>query len=93
MMQLKSYDIICLQETHSTPENIKFWTGNFPLDRCFFSHGEANARGALIVLDERINFKIIEMNGHQTLTDRDGRIVAICYLLFLFVLWHHEPGD
>ena len=77
LAQLEGNDIICLQETHSTAENIKFWTGNFPPDRTFFSHGTSNARGSLILLSSKLAFKNLCISGTEMLSDLQGRIAAI----------------
>ena len=74
LAQLESQDVICLQETHSTVENIKFWSGNFPSERTFFSHGTSNARGSLILLSPNLAFKNLCIAGTNMLSDANDRI-------------------
>ena len=65
-LRQQQYDIICLQETHSTPEQEELWKKqwNGPIH---FSHGTSQARGVCILFSQSIkncNVKFGDADGH-----------------------------
>ena len=67
----KEFDIIFLQETHSTKRNEKFWRSNWG-GRMYFSHGEGNARGVATLIKKKTTIKIL--NSYK---DSQGRCLAL----------------
>ena len=45
----KKPNVIFLQETHSAPENEKFWSTQISGD-CIYSHGQKNSRGVMTIV-------------------------------------------
>lgn len=64
-------DIIMLQETHATQEVQQIWKNEWG-GEMFFSNGDSNARGMLIMLKRNLNFKIVQMG-----VDQIGRILIL----------------
>ena len=64
-------DIICLQETHSNVKSEKIWTSEWG-GKCFFSHGETNARGVMTLLKKDCNVKVVNQKR-----DTDGRLLIL----------------
>jgi len=67
----KNYDIICLQETHSSPEHEMAWKQDWH-GEVFFNHGTTNQRGVLILCKENLKFTI-----NNCSRDDDGRLLII----------------
>ena len=66
------YDIILLQETHSSPEKESFWSNQWG-GTSIFSHREAKAKGVCILFKKRLGVKIqkqtIDTEGHYIIVD------------------------
>ncbi len=71
--QLRQYDILFLQETHSTEADCKNWHKDFQADKGYWDHGEKNARGASIIIRNGLEFD--EVWNHEK--NCNGRIKAI----------------
>ncbi len=71
--QLEKYDIMFLQETHSTEAGSKQWHKDFQASKGFWDHGESNARGAGILINK--NSEIEEIWNDEK--NQEGRIKAI----------------
>jgi len=74
----KSYDIYCLQESHSTPLNEERWKSDWggPI---LFNHGLSNSRGVLILFKKNLIFTV-----HQTQNDNSGRWMLLDLTIDLF---------
>ena len=55
----KKIDILCLQETHSSPETELKW-GKEWVGKSFWNHGSSNSRGVAILLSETFQYDVIE---------------------------------
>ena len=66
-------DILCLQETHSTPDVEKIWNSEFGGDG-YYSHGTASSTGVCILLKKSVPFRVVKNSA-----DLNGRIV-VCEL-------------
>lgn len=64
------YDIILLQETHSTPKNEKFWSAEWG-GKILFSHGDSNSKGVAILIRKNANITVID---HKK--DNEGRVLS-----------------
>ena len=51
------YDVICLQETHSTENDEKLWRSKFG-GKIFYDHGSSNSRGVMIMIRKKAPLKI-----------------------------------
>ena len=71
MYLAKKVDIVFLQETHSKPQNAKFWRNEWN-GEILYSHGEPNARGVAIMFAKNLEQKIL-----KTIKDEKGRYL-IC---------------
>ena len=71
LFRQKKVDIVLLQETHSTPKFKNIWRNDWG-GNIIYSHGEGNARGAAILFDKNLDYKVC-----KTEMDQDGRYV-IC---------------
>ena len=82
MLFKQKADIVCLQETHSTPEDECFWRNEWR-GKVYFSHGCNDARGVLIAIQENADLEVIDSQ-----IDSTGRYVMlqIKHLEELFVL-------
>ncbi len=71
--QLREYDIILLQETHSIEATCKKWHRDFQAKKGYWDHGKKNARGTGILIREGLEVEEIweEEENHN------GRIKAI----------------
>ena len=49
---MKGYDLVCLQETHSTPEHCNRWLKYFGFEHGTFSHGDNRSRGAAVLVKQ-----------------------------------------
>ena len=65
----KEYDIILLQETHSTRNDERFWNSQWG-SKIYYSHGEQNARGVAILFDRKLDYHV-----HSCETDTSGRSI------------------
>ena len=69
-----------LQETHSAGDTENWWSRQWQhRDLVFFSHGEHNARGALIAFRKNISFEI-----EDKAIDKQGRYVILKCLIQRF---------
>ncbi len=71
--QLQQYDIIFLQETHSTGTTSRSWHIDFKAQKAYWDHFKKNARGAAIIIRKDLEFQEVwaqEENKH-------GRLKAI----------------
>lgn len=50
--KMRQFDVVCLQETHSTENSAKFWTHEWGGGQCFFAHGTSNSRGVAIFVSK-----------------------------------------
>ena len=48
----QSYDIVCLQETHSTPNIEKYWMSE-SRNKIYYNHGTSESRGCAIIFRTR----------------------------------------
>ena len=67
----KNYDIVLLQETHSTKSSQKRWKTEYG-GNIIFNHGESNARGVAILFAKSLQYKIIDVNR-----DIDRRVLVV----------------
>lgn len=65
------YDVIFLQETHSTPEDQKVWLTEWG-GKGFFSHGRSNARGVATLFKKGFSPDVL-----TRVTDKEGRSIII----------------
>ena len=63
---MKGYDLVCLQETHSTPEVSDRWLRYFGFKNGIFSHGDSRSRGSAVLVKEGV--------VSHCETDQNGRI-------------------
>lgn len=68
---IKAYDVICLQETHSTVNVAKIWKTQWG-GQIFYSHGINNARGVAILFKKHFNVDFITSEH-----DLEGRRVLV----------------
>ena len=64
----KSFDVIFLQETHSSRKDQNFWTSQWG-GKVVCSHGSSNSRGTAIYFRKNLQFRL-----KSTYTDDNGRI-------------------
>lgn len=69
----KSVDILCLQETHSSPQDEKFWKNEWK-GHALFSHGKSNSKGVAIFFRDNLDYQILNV-----CKDIDGRYI-VCHL-------------
>ena len=69
------FDIACIQETHSSFSDEKYWENEWG-GKIFFSHGDTNSRGVCILLKPNLNYKIIKLDTHPS-----GRYIFIDVLI------------
>ena len=65
------YDVIMLQETHSTPNDVELWEKQWG-GPCFFSHGDNLSRGVAILFSNK-NVVV----SQSIYSDPNGRIIII----------------
>ena len=71
ILRKHKYDVICLQEVHSSAAEEELWHGPQWHGPVLFSHGETNARGVCVLLGEGVdNYEI----KHR---DIDGRMLIL----------------
>jgi len=63
------YDVIMLQESHSTVETESMWISDWP-GPVFFAHGSRNGRGCCTLVREELDFKPVSIKA-----DRNGRFL------------------
>ena len=63
------YDIICLQETHSQPEDEMFWKTQWGGEASFCSFS-SRSRGVAILFKPSLDLKIL-----SSTSDEDGRFL------------------
>lgn len=68
------FDVIMLQETHSTRDDCRFWEAEWG-GKIFFSHGSSAAKGTAILIRKNLNVLI----NHEH-ADADGRVVAVSFV-------------
>ena len=68
----KKYDIVLLQETHSTPEVERSWRIQWG-GEIIYSHGTNLAKGNMILLKRNIT-----VNVDKTIVDDEGRWSSVC---------------
>ena len=66
-----SADICFLQETYSTPEVENMWKKQWK-GKMFFSHGTNHSRGVLILVKDRLDFKLQSVK-----VDSEGRYILL----------------
>ncbi|KAJ8035455.1 hypothetical protein HOLleu_22688 [Holothuria leucospilota] len=71
----RNFDICCIQETHSSFSDEKYWENEWG-GKVLFSHGDTNSRGVCILLKPSINYEIIKLDTHTF-----GRYIFIDVLL------------
>ena len=72
-----NYDIICLQETHSTDQEIQLWSTQWKKMRgnnSFWNNGLNDSRGVAILTTSKFKHDII-----QTKQDDNGRMIACSF--------------
>ena len=72
-----NYDIICLQETHSTDHEIQFWSTQWKKlggNNSFWNNGLNDSRGVAILTTSKFKHDII-----QTKQDDNGRMIACSF--------------
>ena len=72
----KKAKIICLQETHSSPEDVQFWESEWG-GPCYWSHGTTDSKGCAVLIDRDADFKV-----NNCISDSDGRYVLLQYSLY-----------
>ena len=76
MLREKKVDIACLQETHCTKQKQKWWKNEWR-HQIYFSNGESNARGVMILLSN----KFAESEVLDVKSDHEGRMVSVQILI------------
>lgn len=71
-LKQKHFDVICIQETHSTILCEKFWRNEWGGGFLYFSHGESNARGSMIIINKSFQGK-----SSLLFHDNNGRMVFV----------------
>ncbi len=69
-------DVVCLQETHSLPQDVEQWKNEWDGD-IYFSHGQGNARGVCIMIKPGLLHTI-----HTVVCDDMGRYIMLDLTLF-----------
>ena len=75
----EKYDIICLQETHSTREDEGSWTKQWGGEMAF-NHGESNSKGVAILASRKSEIKLENLDK-----DDEGRLITCD------ILWNNTP--
>ena len=75
--ELKLYEVLLLQETHTCKENEKEWIKGIPHKNAILSHGTNRARGAAILTNTKFKYDLIhEIQINTTNENLKGRIAA-----------------
>ena len=69
--QQKNYNIIFLQETHSSRKSGHFWRNEWGGGKILFSHGDTNARGVAILFARNLDIKIEKVQN-----DTNRRVIS-----------------
>ena len=67
----QNYDIVLMQETHSTPTSEKFWSTTWG-GKIYFDHGTSDSKGCAIMFKKGLQPKI-----HDIVRDVDGRYIIM----------------
>ena len=67
----KKSSIIFLQETHSSEKDEKRWTAEWG-HKCFFSHGNTNSAGVMILFQNNFEYSI-----NNIIRDKSGRYIVM----------------
>ena len=70
-LKTKYYNIVCLQETHSTKKVEKVWKSQWG-SQVLYSHGTSNSRGCMILIKKGLKTKI-----HNLGADKEGRYILV----------------
>ncbi len=70
-LQKSKYDVILLQETHTTLDVESVWRSDWK-GPVFFSHGTSNSRGCAILIRDDLDYKTVYVTS-----DRDGRHLIV----------------
>ena len=70
-LKTKYYNIVCLQETHSTQKVEKVWKSQWD-SQVLYSHGTSNSRGCMILIKKGLKTKI-----HNLGADKEGRYILV----------------
>ena len=84
------YDIVLVQESHSTPEQHQIWSSEWG-GRILFADGEGDARGVAIMIRPGLNIEIAKISKRE-----DGRaIIMDCEIgeMKLIVANIYAPND
>lgn len=74
-LEKSKFDIILLQETHTTSQLESLWRREWS-GPIFFSHGTGNSRGCCMLIRDTLDFKTVKVNS-----DRDGRFQIVQSLI------------
>ena len=74
-LEKSKYDVVLLQETHSTQEIEKLWHEDWK-GPIFFSHGTSNSKGCCILISSSLDFKPLSIK-----MDSDGRFLILQCLI------------
>ena len=55
----RQYNVICLQETHSQPQDESIWRSEYG-GQVYFSHGTHDSRGVMILSEERAQLGLLK---------------------------------
>ena len=70
-LKVNKYDIIFLQETHSSANSNKWWSSTWG-SKIWCSHGQTNARGVAILFSKQIDIVV-----HNVISSADGRYLIL----------------
>ena len=68
-------EIVCLQETHNTPDMETIWSNQWGGDT-FWSHGTSSSQGTAILIKRNTEILV-----QKTIIDKDGRYVILQFNL------------
>lgn len=69
LLKYKGVDVIFLQETHGSDENMRFWRSQWG-GNILFANGTSDSRGVLILFRRELDYKI-----DNTIVDPSGRFI------------------
>ena len=61
----KKADVVFIQESHATKKCEKFWTAEWG-GKAYYSNGESNARGVIMLLSKELSKNVIKRHGRKT---------------------------
>ena len=67
----KGYDIILLQETHSTIQDTQYWSTQWS-GKMYFSHGKNNSKGTAILINRKTKIQVKSISS-----DDEGRLLEM----------------